>query len=1062
MPIQIPSVDIGNIVHVLERRDLDSTIAPDSPPIWGQLENVTFVRIHGQSAFWRDDPSSNYGEWLDDVLASVHGQGLEFQFLVVGHARETAIFVGLAGLNAETILRATLTSTFPGIELDVQSEATIGRKLNAARMFSHRGRLTGIPTRKGGDVQSGEAGNLQGDRRRNTKARPARDRVGRQMERLITGLAGEAWGLWVRALPYPVSSVTADSLRHLDTIAAAASLAKRQIQQLNQTLQTIDGRTQAGSTESISGEIINRQAEYAVSLLEHNLQRLDEAKAVGMWETELHFFSPKSETFARAQSLVRAVFAGQDSTPQPVRVSACGSTHAPTERFITKLTSREVATLAQLPRIEVPGYRISDYARFDTDFEPTDPQSSVEIGPILDGNRKTGQPYCISFDELAKHALVVGMTGSGKTTSVFSLLDKVWNDGHKPFLVIEPAKAEYRHLRGKSGTDGRGDGPVPELRIYTLGDETVAPLRLNPFEFEIGDRNHRIHIQTHIDYLKSVFNAAFILYAPMPYVLETCLHEVYTDRGWDLTTGLNHRVAEDQWNNASKWPLFPTLSDLYYKIDEVTERLGYEERIEMDVKAGLKARIGSLRLGSKGLMLDTDHGVPMAELLSVPTVLELERIGNDDEKAFLIGLVMTRLYEYRRVQSMQSVTPAFQHLLVIEEAHRLLKNVSTEVETESANTKGQAVETFANMLAEIRAYGQGVLIAEQVPTKLAPDAVKNTNLKMIHRLVAADDRELMADSMNMDESQRRYVATLPPGRAAVFSEKTDHPCLVQMEDFKKTKLTSRVSDREAGAIMEPFVRRSIYDPVAGYRKYIQPSGGMLDSRVRDFALSVLARPEFTGIWSGVMLALVCGLRSAQESITGFSALVLSTAGDIDSAATILVSKTAALFALTEALHKRGRYFNWTYAQIEELQHHLTLGLMHILDGSSKLGLASFEVFADLFRERSRVKEGPFAGCAPCKARCLLRHDTFIAAAESSFQREIARNVNQAPNRAAMYAELSVSCLEAADRLAGSLPREHKHAVALCIISQVANQLGWSQHTQRKLAVGLADTLDKQN
>jgi DNA helicase HerA-like ATPase len=117
-----------------------------------------------------------------------------------------------------------------------------------------------------------------------------------------------------------------------------------------------------------------------------------------------------------------------------------------------------------------------------------------------------------------------------------------------------------------------------------------------------------------------------------------------------------------------------------------------------------------------------------------------------------------------------TVCPNCSTSTVFEEAHRLLKNVNTEVGTEDANTKGQAVETFTNMLAEIRAYGQGALIAEQIPTKLTPDAIKNTNLKIMHRIVAEDDRDVMGGAMNITEAQKRQVTALRSGQAVVYAE----------------------------------------------------------------------------------------------------------------------------------------------------------------------------------------------------------------------------------------------------------------------------------------------------
>jgi len=1052
MSITIPSIDIPNVIQKLERRDLDNKLAPDAPPIWGQLENVPFIRVKGLASFWKDDPSSNYEQRMDDLLSSAYGQGLEFLYLLVGQPRDVAVFIGMAGKDAEIILRASLIAAFPGIILEEKTEKSLGKILNSAGMFAHRGRLTGIPTRKG--AEAARATSQSRDINSQKKDFQSSILAGNQVERICRGLAGEGWGLLVHGVPYPMSQITNDAYTCFDAIAAAASQTKRQVQQLNQTMTQQDPRTQSGSTESISGEVVNRQAEYAVMLLERHLQRLDEAKAVGMWETEVHFFSPKLETLARTQSLVRAVFAGPDSVPQPLRVVLCSKTSNDANIFKTNLTSVELGTLSQLSREEMPGFRIADYARFDTDFESPAIASPVEIGAILDGNRKTGQAFSMPAGDFAKHGLIAGMTGSGKTTTVFGILDKLWKGGSGgvPFLVVESAKAEYRRLRGSSKQDGHGTGPIPDLRVYTLGDETVAPFRINPFEFEVVDADHRVHVQTHIDYLKSVFNAAFILYAPMPYVLETCLHEIYTDLGWDLATGLNRRLPKHLMSQIDQWPVFPTLSDLYEKVDDVTERLGYEDRIEMDVKAGLKARIGSLRLGSKGLMLDAQHGVSIKELLSCPTILELERIGNDDEKAFVIGLIMTRIYEHRRIQStLIAILPDIQHLIVIEEAHRLLKNVKTEVETEAANTRGQAVEAFTNMLAEIRAYGQGVLIAEQIPTKLAPDAVKNTNLKIIHRMVAADDREVLAQATNMNQDQNRFVGTLPPGRAAIFSEQADHPLLIEAQDYKKMRLSASVTDKDIIVGMSALTSRPYYEPFVDYRQYVVAGSPQADVAVYDGTLNLVGRDEFPELWAALMITLTSDPAEAKRALDPIINLVSSLTGTNDSANNQKILKTVMLFASGRTLYQRAKSFNWEYPLVEELRKALSSGLIALVDGNDTDAAKLLGQFVEKYRSASQVSDGPFPGCENCSIRCLIRHDAAIIAHENTLKRDIVQTINQSTVIASLPSELIAIGMQAAKRLASeSAPDQVCRSVAICIFSQAVHQVGWSASTQRRI------------
>src|SRR5256714_15506998 len=139
-----------------------------------------------------------------------------------------------------------------------------------------------------------------------------------------------------------------------------------------------------------------------------------------------------------------------------------------------------------------------------------------------------------------------------------------------------------------------------------------------------------------------------------------------------------------------------------------------------------------------------------------------------------MGTLIVRIVEYLRLRARAGLREGLRHVIVIEEAHRLLR----------AGREGwasaHAVELFASMLAEIRAYGEGLVIAEQIPAKLIPDAVKNTALKVVHRLPARDDRELVGAAMNLDEPQSRQVVSLAPGVAAVFADGMDRPVRVRV------------------------------------------------------------------------------------------------------------------------------------------------------------------------------------------------------------------------------------------------------------------------------------------
>lgn len=420
----------------------------------------------------------------------------------------------------------------------------------------------------------------------------------------------------------------------------------------------------------------------------------------------------------------------------------------------TILSSRELSVICALPVRDTCGFQVLDRADFDIHRSNS---GNMCIGNIINGHRITESEYRIDISTLNRHGLIIGLTGGGKTNTIKSLLHSV-RSLHCPFLVIEPAKKEYFELYRMGMT---------ELQVYSVGSLDGNTLKINPFEVMRTEQGRNVALQSHIDTVFAAFKASFIMYTPMPYVLETAIYEIYRDYGWDVETGTNRYG----------WWEFPTIEDLYYKIEPVVRNMGYDEKMQNDLTGSLKARINSLRVGSKGKTLNVARSIPMEKLLKGNVVIELDDVGDEDAKAFIISLLLMQIQECRKVQDTMQLE--LQHLLLIEEAHRLLKNVSSG-SGENADPRGNAVEYFCNMLAELRSKGQGFLVIDQIPSKLAPDLVKNTNLKIIHRTVAEEDRTLVGGAMHMNDEQKEYLACLGQGVAAVYSEGDNHPKLVKL------------------------------------------------------------------------------------------------------------------------------------------------------------------------------------------------------------------------------------------------------------------------------------------
>ena len=1027
---QAPALSVSSVkdrIHAIKRRFLDQAVAPLDPPLWGRIEAVPFVRLLGLGAYWRGEEAAD--DRMEQVLLGLHGLNLPLHYLIIAEPHETGVFVGLPEEQSSETLSSILRGFLPDVEI-AEGPATLGRTMNAANLFRERARVTGVPASLSGD----EAGPRKPSASRTT------------LDALLAGMWGETWGLFVRALPVSQRYLATQIDSLLSEAATVSSGARRQRQEVTQTMTQVDPRTSQGSTVSMSGDLVNRHAEYLSELLECQLERYRRAFSSGAWDTEVHLFSGSATALRRLETLVRAAL-GHESAAEPVRTEQCAaSSRSPADDFNTILTSRELGAICSHPRTEVLGFRISDYAEFDVHPPKVDDPSPVTIGNIVSHGRPTQVAYRIPRESLTKHGLISGVTGSGKTSLMLSLLTSVWSKGAgTPFLIIEPAKTEYRFLKGKPDSNGRWKGLVPNLRVYTLGDETALPFRINPFEFELGSAGQRTHVQTHIDLLKWTFNAAFPLYAPMPYVLETALHEVYQDRGWDLTTGENRRLDRVKAIDR-RLPIFPVLEDLYDKVETVTDRLGYDDRIRMDVKAGLRARIGSLLVGSKRTMLNVRTGDSIKELLAAPTVLELERIGNDDEKAFIIGLILSRLYEFRRLHKSQ-FSGGLLHLTVIEEAHRLLKNVPTEVGLEGASAKAQAVESFANLLAEVRAYGEGFLVVEQIPTKIAPDAIKNSSLKVVLRTVAEDDRRLLAGSTNMTEEQQRVVASLEAGKAVVFAEGADHPYLLQVHSVRQAS---------AGVATDLELRK-----FAAY----EHDGALLSTNLGALEIRRELRQDqrVAGQLDQIIFGLSFDWRLARSAAADLARRSVGTARALGVQVSRERAADVAIDLLAEAFDRRGRLYMWPFRDQNALVEEAGRLARLAISGADEPGSGRTR-FADSYAKLTNREpdELPFTGCVACPTPCRYRPEGRRIADDKFFQHDVDDSLARATSDEELADSLLVAGRTAIQSFgsidAGEAARD---GLALCALVQVASSMGARQATQVRVAAILSTRLRKE-
>lgn len=456
--------------------------------------------------------------------------------------------------------------------------------------------------------------------------------------------------------------------------------------------------------------------------------------------------------------------------------------------------------LPALPRRDEIGLRVHSGA-FVTLAQPLRPGGATEIG-----QRDDGLPHRVHLADLTQHLLVVGATGSGKTTSCLNLLAGLATVS-VPFLVIEPVNAEHDDYRALLRLPALRD----RLQVFTLGDEDTAPFRLNPFEIQVG-----VTVAEHISSLLTCFKAAIPMWEPLPRLFLKALNRTYYRTGW---------TAFRKPGGCAGDPSFPTLLDFYREVSWVVEHeIEHEGEVKGNIRGASKLRIEALMEGSCGRILSARRSLPIKTWMDQPTILELRHIGDDEDKALMIAFVLMAVNEYLDKGRPGGPKGELRHVTLIEEAHRLLENVSEETNPERANTKGRAAQAFARALAENRKYGEGIIIAEQLPTKLVPDVIGNTGLKIMHRLTSKDDREVMGKAMKFDDFQQEQVVTLKTGEAAVYGLDLEEPVLVQVSNFwekwSAVGVDSRpVDDSELAERMNPLRQQfaALFVPFAGCR-----------------------------------------------------------------------------------------------------------------------------------------------------------------------------------------------------------------------------------------------------
>lgn len=414
------------------------------------------------------------------------------------------------------------------------------------------------------------------------------------------------------------------------------------------------------------------------------------------------------------------------------------------------ITAEEASEFFRLPigsdRITA-GLKINESGKGNKTYS----SNIINAGDITVGKLRSstkGDTIGFSLKDLAKHMLVVGTPGSGKTTFSVSLLDRLWKDHNIPFLVIEPAKNEYRALVQS----------IPELQVFTPGKNFISPFVFNPF---VPPKN--VKLETYKSTLKTAFAAGVSMSTPLDKIFEESINNCYSDFRW-----LDTYTVDD------KGKIF-NISDFIKCFQQTFDEIGYTGDAKNIGRAGV------VRLNSLVNLFDNYFSIPIEDILQKPTIIELAAIENSDQKALIIALLLLSILAY--VNANYIGEGGLKNVILLEEAHVLL-DADTNAGQGDANPSAIAQGLVKRMLAEIRSYGVGLIIADQSPRKVSTDVVALTDMKMIFRLVESVDKQIIGDSTNMTDVQVQRMAKLKPGEAFLFFNKLEEPEEVITPDYR--------------------------------------------------------------------------------------------------------------------------------------------------------------------------------------------------------------------------------------------------------------------------------------
>ena len=550
----------------------------------------------------------------------------------------------------------------------------------------------------------------------------------------------------------------------------------------------------AGRSETT--DFLNKFAEYTEKSIDKHCERLRKGRNLGFWNTGVYVLSDLEHNVGTVLGMLRSVYSGDESYLEPIRIHRfkpqSGAADilssmsliplqidnngkkdwhvfGPAYQYVsTPVNTQELSLFTSLPRKDVPGLRfVKTAVRFANNPGIQSGKRSLVLGKIKDYGVEQKSDYKIDIDALVRHSLIVGGTGSGKSTTCRRLIQSAMDIG-APILIIEPAKEEYTRWFLELKRQGK---PV---NIFMPGassfeDVKLNRLKLNPFQ-PAAVPGAPIDMMTRCEQLTALVNASLPSSDVLPVIMDETFYTFLKEQpfGGDFMQGEMGQLEN-----------YPKIEGAIETAKRVLRARGYTDEVSQGIGAAVETRLTYLSRGKRGEILNVFNSTPWGQLFDQTTVINLSRLANPKDRALIMSILLLALHEYRvsRFTSDEEYRSLaghnrLMHLTVVEEAHNVLAAPPGDGQG-TGNPQQVVADLFSNMLSEIRAYGEGLMIVDQSPTKLIPDVIKNTNYKIAHRMTARDDCAVMASALALRDEQAGIIPTLEIGNAIIYGDKDD-------------------------------------------------------------------------------------------------------------------------------------------------------------------------------------------------------------------------------------------------------------------------------------------------